>query len=90
MQGGVLRHQVRRDLVGALRELRIAESLGATLHHRLDSRRGQALMASLLLAQDLLAQLIAQRDDVARYQPCVAEQVVLDCFIPVGVPPSRR
>ena len=87
VQGGVLRHQVRRDLVGALGELGVAEPLGAALDHLLESRRRQALVASLLLPQDLLVQLIAERDDVARDQPRVAEQVVLDRSVAVGSRP---
>ena len=87
MQGGVLRHQVRRDLVGALGELGVAEPLGAALHHPLKSRRRQALVASLLLPQDLLVQVVAERDDVARDQPRVVEQVVLDRFVAIGSRP---
>jgi len=60
LQRSVARHQVRRDLVGALGELGVAEPLGAALNHPLESRRRQALVASLLLPQDLLVQLIAE------------------------------
>ena len=87
VQGGVLRHQVRRDLVGALGELGVAEPLGAALDHPLQSRRRQAHAASLLLPQDLLVQVIAERDDVARDQPGVAEQVVLDRSVVIGARP---
>ena len=87
VQGGVLRHQVRRDLVGALGELGVAEPLGAALDHPRQSRRRQALAASLLLPEDLLVQVIAERDDVARDQPGVAEQVVLDSSAAIGSGP---
>ena len=87
VQRGVLRHQVRRDLVGALGELGVAEPLGAALYHSLESSRRQALVASLLLPQDLLVQVIAERDDVARDQPRVVEQVVLDRFVAIGSRP---
>jgi hypothetical protein len=55
VQGSVLRHQVGGDLVGALRELGVAEPLGAALHHRLEGRPRQAVAAGLLAPQDLLA-----------------------------------
>jgi hypothetical protein len=87
VQRGALRHQVRGDLVGALRELRVAEPLGAALHHPLQHRRRQAVAAGLLLPQDLLAELVAERDDVARDQPGVAEQVVLDGPVAIGSRP---
>ena len=60
VQRGVLRHQVRQDLVSALGQLGVAEPFGAALHNSLESRRRQALVASLLLPQDLLVQLIAE------------------------------
>jgi hypothetical protein len=44
-------------------------------------------VASLLLPQDLLVQVIAERDDVARDQPGVAEQVVLDRSVVIGSRP---
>ena len=60
VQRGVLRHQVRRDLVGALGKLGVAEPLGAALDHPRQNLRRQALVASLLLPQDLLVQVIAE------------------------------
>ena len=87
VQGGAGRHQVRGDLVGALGELGVAEPLGAALHHPLQRRRRQAVVARLLGPQDLLVQVIAERDDVARDQPGVAEQVVPDRPVAVGSRP---
>jgi hypothetical protein len=47
----------------------------------------QAAAARLLLPQDFFAQFVAERDDVARDQPGVAEQVVLDRPVAVGPVP---
>ena len=76
--GGVLRHHVGGNVVGALGELGITEPLGAAANYVGQRRRRQALVTGVLLSEHLLGELIAERDDVPRDQPCMAEQVVLN------------
>ena len=83
VQGGIPRHEIRGDLIGALGELGVAEALRAPPDHARQGGRRQALVADQLLLQHLLRQLIAERDDVARDQPGVAQQKVLNRFTAV-------